>query len=51
MISFINDVYGGSPATDRNLYVVNYTLGDKTVAVNGQQLGGGDYTLAIPIGG
>ena len=37
-VSFLNDAYGGTAATDRNLYV-------KSIAVNGDPVSGSSATL------
>ncbi len=43
-----NDLYGGTPQTDRNLYCVGYTLNGQTYSGNWQSLGGETFTINIP---
>lgn len=44
-VTFQQDAYGGSPALDRNLYIVSYTLGGLTAAVPYELAVAGTYTF------
>jgi hypothetical protein len=46
-INFLNDLYGGTPATDRNLYVDRIDRGGDTIAVNQSLYFGGSATFSI----
>jgi hypothetical protein len=47
-VSFLNDGWGGSASTDRNLYVEHIKLGGVSTGLKAALLMNGDATLALP---
>ncbi|WP_431301423.1 carbohydrate-binding domain-containing protein [Sediminicoccus sp. BL-A-41-H5] len=47
-VSFLNDAWGGSASTDRNLYVEDVRLGGVSTGLKAALLSNGDATLNLP---